>query len=154
MKKKFKKTIREIETKFNRLWVSPAHVLKKISGPLPEKGIYLLSEGQRVLYVGRSNNLKSRLRNHHAGISHFQATFAFLMAREATMRFKATYRKEGSRAELLKDKKFKRCFDLARIRIGRMKVRVIEETDPTKQALLEIYAAFVTKAKHNNFENH
>ena len=35
-----------------------------------------------------------------------------------------------------------------------MDVKAIEEGDPVKQALLEIYTAFVSGAKYNDFQNH
>lgn len=55
--------------------------------------VYLFSEAGRHLYVGRSNGLRSRYsRNFRPGATHRQATFAFLLAREATGRTKASYR--------------------------------------------------------------
>ena len=35
-----------------------------------------------------------------------------------------------------------------------MDYRCVEETDPTKQALLEIYCAAVLATEHNDFDNH
>jgi hypothetical protein len=35
-----------------------------------------------------------------------------------------------------------------------MDVRYVEEIDPLKQALLEIYAAVSCGAKHNDFDTH
>jgi len=35
-----------------------------------------------------------------------------------------------------------------------MEVRYVGESDPLKQALLEIYVAVVTKAKFNDFDTH
>ena len=34
------------------------------------------------------------------------------------------------------------------------KVRLLREVDPLRQALLEIYAAVVAGAKHNDFDTH
>ncbi len=36
----------------------------QISGVVPERGIYLFSEGPTHLYVGRTNSLKKRIQNH------------------------------------------------------------------------------------------
>jgi hypothetical protein len=45
-----------------------------LRGPVPTAGIYLLSEGNAHLYVGRSTRLKERLRNHcRTGASHKMA---------------------------------------------------------------------------------
>ena len=35
-----------------------------------------------------------------------------------------------------------------------MQVRYVRETDPLRQTLLEIYVAFATKAKYNDFDTH
>ncbi len=152
MKEQFRKKIESIESKYDRLRKSKPFILKSFPEGLPERGVYLFSEGKKCLYVGRSNNIPRRLRN-HVGYGHNQATFAFLLARGMTGR-KATYKKEGSREQLLKNKEFKRIFDECRERIRSMSVQTIEEIDPTQQALLEIYVAFVSKAKHNSFDNH
>jgi hypothetical protein len=116
-------------------------------------GIYLLTEGESVLYVGRTNDLRKRLQN-HVRRSHNTATFAFLLARRATG-CKATYKPTGSRADLLRNNPaFATAFDQARERIRKMDVRVVEEVNPTHQALLEIYAAYVSGAQYNDFDNH
>ena len=152
MKEKFRKIIQSIEAKYDQLAKTKPFILKSFPANLPRKGIYLFSESKIFLYVGRSSNISNRLR-YHVGYGHNQATFAFLLAREATGKQKPTYKKEGSRAELLKEPQFKKAFDDARKRIGNMKVRIIEELDPTQQALLEIYTAYVAKTKYNSFEN-
>lgn len=41
-----------------------------------------------------------------------------------------------------------------RRRIRRMHVRYVEESDPVKQALLEIYVATVLKTRYNDFDTH
>ena len=35
-----------------------------------------------------------------------------------------------------------------------MKIRFVEETDPVRQALLEIYVATVLETPYNDFDNH
>jgi GIY-YIG catalytic domain len=65
---------------------------------IPEKCIYLFSEGTNHLYVGRTRRLRNRLRQHSiAGAQHNQAVFAFRLARELTGRTIAAYSTEGSR---------------------------------------------------------
>jgi len=122
---------------------------------LPNRGIYLFSEGADHLYVGRTNRMRERLRGHciPSG-SHFTATFAFRIARKTTGRIAASYSKSGSRAELLKEEAFAAAFEAAKRRITSMDLRYVEETDPTRQALLEIYAATVLKTPYNDFDNH
>lgn len=153
MERKFEIMISQVAAKYEQLQKSILFNLKRIPRDLPKKGVYLFSENNRVLYVGRSNNIKQRLRNHIAD-SHFKATFAFLLAREESNFLRPSYKQKNSRENLLQNRVFRRCFDKARTSIREMKVRVVEETDATKQALLEIYATVATSAKYSTFDNH
>ncbi len=54
----------------------------------------------------------------------------------------------------MKNPDFKEAFDCARARIKKMDFRYVEEPDPTKQALLEIYCAVALKTRYNNFKTH
>jgi predicted GIY-YIG superfamily endonuclease len=123
---------------------------------MPKRGVYLLSEDDKPLYVGRSNNIKQRIKRHSLpGASHNKATFAFRLARIETGNLKATYKKdEGSRDALMKDAKFVAEFDKAKVQIRKMNLRFVEETDPVRQALLEIYVAITLETPHNDFDNH
>ena len=157
MKNKFNQIMLKVERKYDDLRKSSPFTWNTV----PKKyehgsGIYLFSnpDNNKPLYVGRTNNLKRRLRN-HTRPSHNMATFAFLLARRATKRFSASYRPSGSRQDLLKnDAAFRKAFDDARECIKTMHVRFVEEKDQIGQALLEIYTAYVSKAKHNKFDNH
>ncbi len=122
---------------------------------MPQRGIYVLSEGIAHLYVGRSNRLRTRLRD-HAGptATHRQAAFAFRLAREATGNLKATYKRLGSRGSLMEDPAFVAAFNHAKGRIGRMDVRFIDEDDPVRQCLMEVYAAIALRTPYNDFDNH
>jgi predicted GIY-YIG superfamily endonuclease len=122
---------------------------------LPEKCIYLLSEAENHLYVGRTRRLRSRLRQHSvAGAQHNQAVFAFKLARETTGRLTAAYSSVGSRVALSADGVFGEAFTQAKARVRNMDLRFVEEADPTRQALLEIYASLVLRTKYNDFDTH
>lgn len=123
---------------------------------MPEKGVYLLSEGDHPLYVGRSNNIRNRIARHSKpGATYRMAAFAFRLAREATGNLKATYKKGvGSRAALMEDPLFVDAFSSAKERIRKMNLRFVEEADPVQQALLEIYIAVVLGTPYNDFDNH
>ena len=109
---------------------------------MPAKGVYLFSEGAHHLYVGRTNRLRQRLQEHSRPSSrHDSAPFAFLLAREATGRTKATYQIKGSRSELAADPSFAAAFTGAKQRVRAMNIRFVEEAVPLRQALLEIYVA-------------
>lgn len=121
-----------------------------------KKGVYLLSEGDKHLYVGRSNDIKKRIGRHsRPKATHRMASFAFRIAREETGNLKATYKKgEGSRSALMEDNKFVAVFDVAKARIRKMSLRFVEENNPVRQALLEIYVAVVLNTPYNDFDNH
>jgi hypothetical protein len=49
---------------------------------------------------------------------------------------------------------FASAFAEAKARIREMELRYVEEGDPVRQALLEVYVALAVKTKHNDFDNH
>ncbi|MDO9022920.1 MAG: GIY-YIG nuclease family protein [Deltaproteobacteria bacterium] len=151
----FASLIESLEPKCIALLTMSPVKYRSLSPPLPNRGIYLFSEGDRHLYVGRTNRLRQRLAGHCLpSASHFTATFAFRLARESTGRLKATYKKEGSRAALLEDLAFKTAFTAGKARVAGLDLRYVEEMDPTRQAVLEIYVATVLGTPYNDFENH
>lgn len=154
MNERFAKIVEALEPTFQKLVQMRPLSANGLVGVVPERGIYLFSEGTKHLYVGRSNSLRKRIQNHgRVGSGHNKATFAFRMARQETG-FKASYKAEGSRGELEKDPVFGPAFLAAKSRIRAMDLRFVEERDPTRQALLEIYAATVLETPFNDFENH
>ena len=149
----FTRAVSDVEKKVSKLLASPKYRIRDLPKDMPLAGIYLLSEGNKALYVGRSNKLRNRLQ-YHTRNNHNQATFAFLLAREKTGKTKASYQKVGSREDLLKQPDFRLAFDTARQRIREMDVQFVEEGDPIRQALLEICAAMKVRARYNDFDNH
>jgi len=122
---------------------------------LPLQGIYLFSENNNHLYIGRTNNIKRRIQNHcRPSSNHNQATFAFRIARSETNQHKASYKTEGSRKQLEDDPIFGPAFIKAKERIRNMELRFVEINDPILQALFEIYASMILKTPFNDFENH
>ena len=82
---------------------------------MPARGVYLFSDGERHLYVGRTNTLRKRLGGHcRPSASHATASFAFRRTREETGNHKATYKAEGSRAALMQDATFAATFTTAK----------------------------------------
>ena len=120
---------------------------------MPEKGVYLFSEGRKHLYIGRSNVLRKRYYRHFQ--SRYGATFAFLLARKETGRLLRSYKKgEDSREGLLANPKFGAAIMAAKLKMREMNYRYVEEQDQVKQALLEIYCAVVLKTPFNDFGTH
>lgn len=123
---------------------------------MPAAGVYILSEADRHLYVGRSNGIRRRIGRHcRPGATHRMAAFAFMLAREVTGNLVATYKKgEGSRTGLMENEAFVNAFTAAKARIRSMDLRFVEESDPVRQALLEIYASVVLATPYNDFDTH
>lgn len=120
----------------------------------PARGVYLLSESGKHLYVGRSNSMRKRIAQHRRpGSGAGQAALAMQMARKETGR-RATYKSEGSRADLMRDPDFSAAFQRAKERVHRMNVRYVEISEPMKQALFEMYAADALETPFNDWDNH
>ena len=102
---------------------------------MPRAGIYVFSEGDQTLYVGRSNDIRGRIGRHcRPGATHRMAAFAFRLAREKTGRLAASYTPEGSRDDLMRDPAFLAAFHEAKARICTMDLRYVEASDPVAQA--------------------
>ncbi len=87
--------------------------LGELPRQMPKRGVYLFSSREgRDLYVGRTNNLKRRIRQHCSG-THRQAAYAFKMARRSSGNTRPSYRPEGSREALAKDPVFAKKFEEA-----------------------------------------
>ena len=81
----FRQFVEVLHPSFERLMQMVPLKMSALPSRLPEKCIYLLSEGQNHLYVGRTRKLRKRLRQHSiASAQHNQAVFAFKLARETT----------------------------------------------------------------------
>jgi predicted GIY-YIG superfamily endonuclease len=155
MDARFRERVDSLEPQFQRLVAMTPVKYGSLPRQLPSRGVYLFSDGQSHLYVGRTNGLRQRLQNHcRPSGSHFTATFAFRMARQDTGHVKATYNKAGSREALIRDPEFARAFEAAKRRVAAFDIRYVEEADPTRQVLLEIYSATVLGTPYNDFENH
>lgn len=155
MDARFAKLIEALHPSFERLLEMSPVTTETLPRGMPKSGIYLFSEGNKYLYVGRSNRLRSRIRRHGVVASkHNVASFAFLMARKQTGRVTASYRAEGSREHLVEDPAFSDAFTDAKARIRRMSVRFVQENDQLRQALLEIYVHVVLRTPFNDFATH
>ena len=120
----------------------------------PEGGVYLFSEGASHLYVGRSKRqLNKRLRG-HIRKSAKDSPLAFKLAREATGQTVTSYSGDYIREKLLTDPEFLKVYQDAKERIRRMNVRWVHESEPTNQALLEIYVSVVLETPYFDFDTH
>ena len=155
MNQKFRDLVASLEPKYRALLEMEPVRFGSLPKEIPERGIYLFSEGGQHLYVGRTNGIRKRLQNHcRLSGTHYTATFAFRIARQTTGQMKASYVKAGSRDQLSKDPVFRPEFERAKQRVNSMDIRFVEETDAVRQALLEIYVALALEATFNDFDNH
>jgi hypothetical protein len=155
MNQDFRALVDSLEPKFQALISMPPLRFGTLPSVMPDRGIYLFSEGGQHLYIGRTNGLRKRLQNHcRLSGTHFTATFAFRIARHETGRLKATYTPAGSRDQLCEDPVFGPAFDAAKKRVNAMDIRFVEESDSVRQALLELYAATALRTPFNDFDNH
>jgi hypothetical protein len=156
MDEKFLAHVKALKPKLKELLAMKPVTPLSLPTAIPRAGVYLLSEGNRHLYVGRSNYIRRRIGRHSKpSATHRMAAFAFRLAREETGNMKATYKKgEGSRAGLMENAAFVRCFKNAKERISRMQLRFVEEPDPVRQGLLEVYVAVVLETPYNDFDTH
>jgi hypothetical protein len=151
----FKEIIDSLDPKYQALLKMNPVKMSNLPKEMPKEGIFLFSEGDRYLYVGRSNNIRRRLQIHSRNSgTHNQTTFAFRISRENTGQTKASYSSSGSRLSLQNEDKFGKDFASVKMRVSQMDIRFVEETDSVRQALLEIYVATVLKTPYNDFHNH
>lgn len=151
MNEVFRQHVEQLHPKFDTLMAMTPVTLATLPKDAEKSGIYLLTEGDKNLYVGRSRKIRSRLRMH---VGHYAgASFAVKLAREATGK-RTSYTTKDSVKELLKDPEFAAAFQEAKNRIRGMEIRYVEESDCNRQALLEIYATLVLKTQYNDFDTH
>jgi hypothetical protein len=156
MNQRFVALLEDLQPKLDALLAMSPLQFGELPKVMPSCGVYLFTENGRHLYVGRSNGMRARYGRHcRPGATRRQASFAFLLAREATGRMEASYRKgEDSRAGLMLDPVFSVAFTVAKERIRRMEYRYVEEADQNRQALLEIYCAVALATPYNDFKTH
>lgn len=155
MNERFEELVTKLDSRLDSLMAMQPVRTTDLPGPMPDAGIYLFSEDGKHLYVGRSNRLRSRLQEHSRPSSmHNRAQFAFAIARKKTKKTIPSYKMQGSRSKLEKDEEFAQAFKEAKERVRQMDIRFVEEKDPLRQALLEIYVAVALDTKYNDFETH
>jgi len=151
----FRPYVEYLRPAFERLMAMRPVTIETLPRSVPSECIYLFSEGDSHLYVGRTRRLRNRLRQHSIpAAQHNQAVFAFRLAREQTGRLEAAYNKSDSRPTLQADPVFAAAFAAAKVRIRKMDLRFVEECVPLKQALLEIYVSVVLGTPYNDFNTH
>lgn len=155
MNETFRSLIDLLEPSYQRLMKMDPVTVATLPKEMPSAGVYLFSEGDNHLYVGRTNTIRKRLQNHcRPSSGHNSATLAFRLARQFTGQTNATYAEQGSRFDLQSHSEFGSIFIAQKRRVRSMSVRYVSEPDPLRQALLEIYASVSLGTPYNDFDNH
>lgn len=155
MNEKFSQYIDPLDGLYRRLLESIPVTVATLPQSMPRAGVYLFSDRDEHLYVGRANNIRRRLQMHcRPSSGHNSASFAFLIARDKTGNKVAAYTAQGSRDSLMLRPEFKEAFLNAKKSIRSISVRFVEETDQVRQALLEIYASVCLGTPYNDFNTH
>ena len=153
MHAKFKDCIEGLDVRLQELMQMPPVTMEKPLRDSPVGGIYLFSENDKHLYVGRTKRrVSQRLRQHVSKAD--DCPLAFRLARKTTQKEEASYSSKGGRKELLQDPDFKKAYEDAKNRIRKLDVRWVAEPDPVRQALLEIYVSVALEAEYNDFDTH
>jgi predicted GIY-YIG superfamily endonuclease len=153
MHARFRALVDQLQPSFERLITMQPVTAATVPATAPSACIYLFSEGDNHLYVGRTRGLRNRAGQHsRPGSQDNQAVFAFKLARHATGNITADYRGAGRRKALMTNEVFLQAFIEAKARVRRMDFRFVEETDPLRQVLLELYASVVLDTPFNEFE--
>ena len=150
MNREFAKLMKSVHSSFKRLVKTKPLKAREI--PKSIKGVYLFTEKGRPQYAGRGK-VRERVTNHcRSSSGQTVANFAFKLARRMTGNRVPSYKAAGSRKDLCKNPKFAKAFKKAKERISKMDVHYVQEHEPKKQALLEIYTAIALKTPFNRFE--
>ena len=145
----------ELHSKLESLIAAKPFIYQKRPRGLPSHVVYLFSDGDAPLYVGRSRNFSQRLGNHcRPSSTANQSSFAFKLGCEASALIPTPYAGPHTRQKLLQSAEFISGFSLAKARLNEMQIRFVEEEDSVRQALLEIYCAVALRTPYNDFETH
>lgn len=152
MNDQFKHMIELLPPLFERLVISSIKPWNDL-GRVPQKGVYIFYENGNPIYVGRTNRMKDRIKEHgRPSSTHNSAPFAFKLAKKEAIEKGMDLNK--SREELERDPTFAKLFSDAKDKVSKMSVRVIEIDDPIIQTIFEVYASMELKTEFNDFDTH
>jgi len=155
MNERFKKLADRMPLRLQSLLEQPLISIDDIGiTQVPQKGVYVFFEDNKPIYVGRSNRLKKRIKEHsQISSDHYSATLAFRIAKQNTSTLQKKERKLTNQ-QLMSNSDFVEKFKAAKDRIARTKARFIEIEDQIEQAMFEIYASLALKTELNDFSTH
>ena len=117
-------------------------------------GVYVFYKEAEAWYVGKTDNLGRRLKQHSdIGSKHNQATFAFKLAKDKWTENNKIDKKFTRQALEAMDS-FMPHFKDAKGDVAQMKIKFVEIENAHHQYLFEYWLAIELEAKYNQFENH
>jgi hypothetical protein len=123
--------------------VGPATLCRRLGLAQDPGGCYVLMEGRKPVYVGISQHILERLREHVRGGDHYTATLAYWIAAK---RFPhGTYALTA-----MQDTDFHAHFEAAREYLRGLTVAFVEIENPLEQTLFEVYCAMTLDTGEDN----
>lgn len=153
--RRFEALLGQMEPLLEELRVCEPH-RRDIPPAAPEEsGVYLFTEGDKPIYVGRTRNFRRRWGEHTQPSSpENKAPFAFNIARldASGDGFDIT----GPRKEVEARPGFRRYFLAAKLRVRAMDFRFVRIANPAVSSIFEVYASLSlgTEGEFNLFETH
>lgn len=117
-------------------------------------GIYVFYENNEPVYVGRTRNLKNRIRIHITS-DEMGSNFALKIAKEVAGDSGLDISGVKNKKQLMQVPGFRDLFIAAKSRIRKMDLKIYEVEDPITQYLLEVYAHLsLGTYRYNNFNTY
>jgi len=129
------------------------HEIGKDPEKVPQKGVYVFYKNNIPIYVGRSNRLMKRLKEHSQKGSGRNATLAIRMAKR-NMPTLQNEEREPTVKQLMGNEDFEKEFKYAKCEIAEMEIRCVRIPDQIEQAMFEMYAILELGTEFNDFGNH
>ena len=120
---------------------------------LPNRGVYAFYESDRILYIGRSNQIWKRIRTHGVrGATQEQANFAFrLLAQEYDL--EVGHDADANRGQIARQ--YAAGFQEQKQRVRNMAIKAVAIDDDTVSYFFEAYAIVALgTTEFNRFEPH
>ena len=152
MNEEVQAVLAQMETLLAALRNCPAETFRN-RRRLPNRGVYAFCEGDRILYIGRSNQIWERVRTHgRNGATQEQANFAFrLLAREYDL--EVGHNAPANRREIAAQYAVE--FREQKQRVRNMTIKAVAIYDDTVSYFFEAYAILALGTlEFNRFEPH
>ena len=152
MNTEFQKITKKMEPLLDELLASPKMTLDQLR-EVPDKGVYIFYENDKPVYVGRSNRVRNRIKEHGADSSgHESATFALKLLRK-DLNDPGGHSPKYSRKTIVDCPELNQQFAEKRKLVQEMQFQVVAISDHPTQYIFEAYAIIsLGTTEFNSFE--